>query len=355
MAGRGILLLCLPAGDSAARLAAVAAMLAQPQVFNNPSWATFLLCPDPAALAWGAQQGLPEQRVLVDEGLQVFAKLGVLDGQQAVQPTAFVLDMRLRVLAALPLAKEPQAAMQRLAAQLPALAHERSSAFEGMHPPVLVLPRVFSPKLCQALIQSYEQAGGQASGFMRDVDGQTVLVQDAAHKRRRDHMLTDPAMQQACMQAMRLRLLPELQKVFQFEATRMERHLVACYDASEQGYFRRHRDNTTRGTAHRRFAVSLFLNAPSEYEGGQLVFPEYGLQRFSASAGGAVVFSCAMLHEALPVTQGKRYMYLPFLFDETGAQIRERNQSAAVDPTAEDTEADHLHTPDSASSDSARL
>ena len=45
----------------------------------------------------------------------------------------------------------------------------------------------------------------------------------------------------------------------------------------------------------------------------------------SGPTGGAVVFSCSLLHEATPVTRGKRYAYLPFLYDEEGARIRQEN------------------------------
>jgi hypothetical protein len=34
-----------------------------------------------------------------------------------------------------------------------------------------------------------------------------------------------------------------------------------------------------------------------------------------------VVFPCAILHEVLRVTAGRRYAFLPFLFDENGANI----------------------------------
>jgi predicted 2-oxoglutarate/Fe(II)-dependent dioxygenase YbiX len=46
---------------------------------------------------------------------------------------------------------------------------------------------------------------------------------------------------------------------------------------------------------------------------------------FSPPAGGAVVFSCSLLHEATPVTRGKRYVFLPFLYDDAAARIREDN------------------------------
>jgi predicted 2-oxoglutarate/Fe(II)-dependent dioxygenase YbiX len=121
------------------------------------------------------------------------------------------------------------------------------------------------------------------------------------------------------------RLRPEIERAFQFQATRMERYIVSCYDSGEGGYFKPHRDNNTKGTAHRRFAVSLFLNS-GEYEGGLLRFPEFGNALYGAPAGGAVVFSCSMLHEATPVTRGRRYMFLPFLYDEAAARVREENQ-----------------------------
>jgi predicted 2-oxoglutarate/Fe(II)-dependent dioxygenase YbiX len=106
----------------------------------------------------------------------------------------------------------------------------------------------------------------------------------------------------------------------------MERYLIACYDAAGGGYFRPHRDNTTNATLHRRFAVTINLNA-EDYEGGDLRFPEFGPKSYRAPTGGAVVFSCALMHEALPVTRGKRYAFLPFLYDDAAAAIRSANNS----------------------------
>jgi predicted 2-oxoglutarate/Fe(II)-dependent dioxygenase YbiX len=112
--------------------------------------------------------------------------------------------------------------------------------------------------------------------------------------------------------------------VHQFEATFVERHIVACYSAEDGGHFRPHRDNTTQGTAHRRFAVSINLNA--DFDGGELIFPEYGYKRrFKPPIGGAVVFSCSLLHAVSKVTRGRRYAYLPFLYDKEAAKVREAN------------------------------
>jgi predicted 2-oxoglutarate/Fe(II)-dependent dioxygenase YbiX len=128
------------------------------------------------------------------------------------------------------------------------------------------------------------------------------------------------------------RIVPEMRKAFQYQATRIERYIVACYDGSEGGHFRAHRDNTTPGTAHRRFAVTVNLN--DGFEGGELWFPEFGTRRYRPPAGGAVVFSCSLLHEATPVTKGVRYACLPFLYDDAAAEIRRANMGSIVDPAA---------------------
>jgi predicted 2-oxoglutarate/Fe(II)-dependent dioxygenase YbiX len=111
--------------------------------------------------------------------------------------------------------------------------------------------------------------------------------------------------------------------VHQFQVTRMERYIVSCYAAEDGGHFRAHRDNTTKGTAHRRFAVSINLNG--DFDGGEVSFPEYGPRSFKAPPGGAVVFSCSLLHAVSQVTRGRRYAFLPFLYDDAAARIREEN------------------------------
>lgn len=95
------------------------------------------------------------------------------------------------------------------------------------------------------------------------------------------------------------------------------------------GHFRPHRDNTTRGAAHRRFAVSINLN--DDFEGGELYFPEYGPRTYKAPAGCAVVFSTPLLHGVRQVTGGRRYAFLPFLYDESAAKIREANNAFLAD------------------------
>ena len=187
-------------------------------------------------------------------------------------------------------------------------------------PPVLVLDKVFPDDLCERLRTVYREGTPEASGFMREVNGQTVLVSDPAHKRRRDVEVRDPTLIAEATERVKRCLRPMIKRAFQFDVTRMERHIVACYSAADVGHFRAHRDNTTPGTAHRRFAVSIFLS--DDYAGGELRFPEFGRRGFKPHAGSAVVFSCSLMHQVDPVTEGERFVYLPFLYDEAAAEKR---------------------------------
>lgn len=122
------------------------------------------------------------------------------------------------------------------------------------HAPVLVVERIFEPPFCRALIDYYKARGGEESGFMREVGGLTI-------GRRRDCQIEDERLRNDAMFRLYRRLVPMIRRAYQYEPTRIERHIVARYDAEEGGFFRPHRDNTTKGTAHRRFAVTINLNA----------------------------------------------------------------------------------------------
>ena len=61
------------------------------------------------------------------------------------------------------------------------------------------------------------------------------------------------------------------------------------------------------------------------FEGGTLSFPEYSTHQYKIPAGGAVVFSCNLLHKVVPITRGERFAYLPFLYDDAAAKVREEN------------------------------
>lgn len=272
----------------------------------------------------------PQFVLFHDEDLAVSKLWGVVapDAQPGqplpFHPVSFVLDERLRVYAVVPVeqgAGHVESLLRIIAAMPFPAGPERQQSWA----PVLAVPRIFEPAFCQRLIAYYEAEGGQPSGFMREREGRTFGVLDQGFKRRFDAEIKDPELKQAGRQRIARRLVPEIRRAFQFAVTHIERDIVACYDAGEGGFFRPHRDNTTKGTAHRRFAVTVNLNA-EDYEGGNLRFPEFGQATYRAETGGAVVFSCSLLHEATPVTAGKRYCYLPFLYDAAGAELRKKNE-----------------------------
>jgi predicted 2-oxoglutarate/Fe(II)-dependent dioxygenase YbiX/peroxiredoxin len=299
-------------------------------VFDDENAALFAVSIDPEDERTGRlAAAYPGLRVIWDFDLAVSREFGAaaatVGDENRFAAQTVVLDPRLRVLAVFRTGDQPESHAAQVASFIAGQPRFGPPAIAESQAPVLVVPRVFEPELCRTLIQHYNQRGGKDSGFMRDEGGKTVGVYDYSHKRRRDQEIEDETLRTTCMHRIHDRLIGEIQKAFQFKVTRMERYLVACYEAETGGHFRAHRDNTTKGTAHRRFAVSLFLNT-GEYDGGLLWFPEFGRQQFAAPAGGAVVFSCSLLHEATPVTRGKRYVFLPFLYDDAAAKIRAENE-----------------------------
>ena len=119
------------------------------------------------------------------------------------------------------------------------------------------------------------------------------------------------------------RLLPAIERYFQFAATRMDRYLVSCYDSALGGHFFRHRDNLNAGAQHRRFAVSINLNG--DYDGCDLVFPGVRAAHLSRAGRRRGRVLCGALHEVTPITRGRRYAFLPFLYGEADAALRRAN------------------------------
>lgn len=318
LGGRWVMLAFLPP-PGAERAAAMAALDRRKDLFLHQDGRAvmFGVIPDQETFA-KAQDIKPGIGWLYDGDGHVRRLYDAEAADGAVAPQFVLLDPTMRVYRVERLA-DAEAMLEAVAALPPPAQH----AGADLYAPVLIVPRVFEPEMCRTLIDLYHRQGGTVSGVMRERDGLTVPVVDS-FKKRRDAMITDLDLQRQLNLRLSRRLAPEVKKAYQFTATRIERYIVARYDAEEGGYFRPHRDNTTAGTAHRRFAVSINLNA-GDFEGGDLRFPEFGPRTYRPPTGGAVVFSCSLLHEATAVTKGTRYAFLPFLYDEAGAAIRAAN------------------------------
>jgi len=247
-------------------------------------------------------------------------------------PRTIILDPMLRAVADIPWDYGAGHA-QTVRDVLKSLPSVEDFAGVPLSAPVLIVPRVFDFQLCDVLIQFYEKIDGEDSGFLLDVDGKTSKVVDYRIKRRNDLIVAHPQLREAIRSQIVRRLLPAVERFFQFQATRMDRYIVACYDSGVGGHFYRHRDNVNVGAQHRRFAVTINLN--KDYEGCDLVLPEFGGRSYRAPAAGAVVFSCGALHQVTPITSGRRYAFLAFLYGEADAALREANNARLNDSAAQ--------------------
>lgn len=313
-AGRYILLLFLGRATGPGAAEALECVARHRALFDDLRACFFGVTSDPEDEAAGrVAQSLPGIRFFLDPEGGLAGLFGA--GTAVERPHWLLVDPMLRAVGAFPIESGEAA----VAALVRAMGHMPLPDWA----PVLMAPNILEPALCERLVEHHRETGGEPSGFMREVGGKTVVVTDPNHKMRRDREIDDETLCGILRARIVTRLVPMVKRTFQFEATRMERYIVGAYPAGE-GHFRPHRDNTTRGTAHRRFAVTINLNS-GDYEGGDLRFPEFGRRTYRAPTGGAVVFSCSLLHEATPVTSGTRYAFLPFLYDDSAARQREEN------------------------------
>jgi peroxiredoxin len=196
---------------------------------------------------------------------------------------------------------------------------ERETTVMRGHPPVLLVPDAFSRDDCARLIKTFETTG------QRFVEPQTALdfFNGADYKMRiPEHMREDRVdhffFEKGIVELLRNRInrvVPEIFKAFQYRVTKYEALRMARYQGHRGGYSYGHRDNIAP-YLYRRFAMSINLNT-EEFDGGELRFPEFGDQRYRPEIGTAIVFSSSLLHEAMRVTAGRRYVFLAFLFGET--------------------------------------
>jgi len=336
VAGRAIVLCFFGSARQPGVLDVLKLFRARTDLFNDDRAAFFGVGCDPTDEAEKrVNEQIPGYRQFWDFDFKISNAFGACaapgentNGSLRYAPVSYVLDRQLRVIAAVPLGISDEASIRahvdRVAKIVDSISQSAAGGLSQPGAPVLLVPRILEPELCRELIDYYNTQGGYDSGYMTsDAQGRTVGVIDYGRKRRRDCNIEDETLRGKIRARIIRRLIPEVFKAYQFRVTQSERYIVACYDTGEGGYFRAHRDNTTRGTAHRRFAVTMNLNA-EEYEGGNLRFPEFDDRSYRAPTGGAVVFSCSLMHEALPVTSGKRYCVLPFLYDEAAAKQRNR-------------------------------
>jgi Uncharacterized iron-regulated protein len=219
-------------------------------------------------------------------------------------PLAIVVDAGDRVAAVLPVPS-----LEDVAAFVEHLHAATEPVVMRAAAPVLLLSRILDADLCRRLV-AYWQGRDKVASIVGSDAGNVV---DAHTKRRLDTSLEDPALFVSVRDALVRRVAPAIEQASHVRTSVIEMPCIGCYDALTGGWFRRHRDNTSRLTAHRQFAISVNLNPADEYDGGELRFPEFGRQLYRPAMGCAVVFSSALLHEVKPVTRGRRFGLFTFL------------------------------------------
>ena len=222
---------------------------------------------------------------------------------------AVLLDRNLRAVITVPF-DDPEA-IERLDEATRHLMVGDTASTITAQAPVLFIPRVLEPMVCAHLQQVWETSHDE-TGVERSVDASRREVIEAAAKKRQDHVVAEEGLVRVLTQSIGRRVIPEVRRMFGYEADRFEGFKISCYESASSGFFHAHRDNLSPATAHRRFAMSLNLN--SDYAGGELRFPEFGDFLYRPNQGEALIFACSMLHEVVPVTQGRRFNLLSFLF-----------------------------------------
>jgi len=81
---------------------------------------------------------------------------------------------------------------------------------------------------------------------------------------------------------------------------------VAAYSATNKGTYGWHMDMGP-GTMNRKIGISVSLNPPSDYQGGDFQVNCAKTETLEQIQGQAIVFPSYLMHRVTPVTRGTRY------------------------------------------------
>ena len=95
---------------------------------------------------------------------------------------------------------------------------------------------------------------------------------------------------------------------FNFEIQGLQDRIqLALYDSEEQGFYDWHLD-VGSGSANRKISLTISLNDPQEFKGGELeIMYSRDIQKPRQGKGLATIFPSYLLHRVSPVVEGKRY------------------------------------------------
>lgn len=292
-------------------LAAITEEGVDPAAIDTARTQVVTLVPGDAANAAAEKRAADwPHRTMADRGAEITEGFAGLSGVAA--PAVYVLDPCQRVVDIARVDELGNGFGEWVAERVEQATFDVPPSLVERAPPVLIVPRAIDPEDCDWLIGLWHKSpreDGQVS-MGSDAGGGSGLMPTT--KRREDLIIRDREVEQRLANRLLPRLVPEVSKILHFEGWNMESFRVGCYRAEKAGFFNVHRDDCAPSVRHRKFAVTINLNT-GEYEGGDLRFPEYGPELFRPPKGGAIVFSCSMLHEVVPVTSGHRFALLTFL------------------------------------------
>lgn len=110
-------------------------------------------------------------------------------------------------------------------------------------------------------------------------------------------------------------IVPKLYRHPQFQRAVLPSKMSAAFIAhyTEGMHYGSHVDDPIMGTDGGRYradvAVTVFLNSPQAYEGGELkIHTRFGTQHIKLEAGAAIAYPASSEHEVEPITDGERYV-----------------------------------------------
>ncbi len=286
-------------------------------------WA-FLIMAEPDAVAGQfSGQDLDPVRLLSDPSGGTFGAFSLppttlADGQPQV--VAIVLNANAQVDSTW-VSADLEELVAPVLERLGDLAYRPHPVAAGANPPVLIIPGVVDTELCRVLVELwqkpvpvYRKGEGEANPeAMANATTDFKVETDSHVARLAQHHILDPAINRRLDRAFLKRVLPEIKKAYQCDIKQHEQFKILRYTAAEGGFLAAHRDNPTPETRHRLFTMTCNLGC-TEFEGGELRFPEYGPQLFRVEPGAGIVWSTALLHELTPVKSGERYALGTHLF-----------------------------------------
>ncbi len=316
VSGKPALVVSLPQGTAQeVRVLWLEALAAQAGRIHELAGELFVIVQSPPALLPQPSFGDLKALVLADPG-------GSLKLMPPGRVGLFLLDANQRVIG-LASPDHPDQALPQAIDRMGMWRHWRQNDPQS-GAPVLQIPDLLPPQLCRRLIEAWQ--GQHHEGAVSA--GGTENFYDHSKKRNQEHVVSDHGLLRDVTHFLVRRLGPELAKVFAYHLPyRFENFIILGYEVERQDFFGLHRDRY-RPEHPRRFAMSLNLN--DDYDGGLLRFPEYSDKFYRPPAGGACVFSCSLLHEAIPVTRGRRLAMTTFILstdDQAAAAPRPAAQA----------------------------